>query len=298
MIQLLKEPLFHFLFFGAGLFLLNGLFWNDSGVESSGNEPVRKAIPSKEIVVSQGRIIGLLEKFEKVWQRPPTVQELKGLINEHVREEVMYREALALGLDENDGIIRRRLRQKLEFITEDIVALAEPSDKDLTDYLESHPDAFRLDSQFTFRQVFLNVKKRADSIDADTKALLKILRAAGESAEIRGAGDALMLEQVIEKTGQRDVARIFGQEFGEGLLKVPTGSWQGPVSSGFGVHLVYISERIDGRLPALDEVRDAVVLDWSTVKRKESNEALYKKWRDKYTVTVAEIPTGSEKPSE
>lgn len=299
MIRFLKEPLVHFLVLGGGLFLLFGLIGgNEDGLVPEGeggiqNEAARRTL-SKEIVVSKGQIESLIAQFSKVWQRTPTEQELTGLIDTYIREEVMYRQALELGLDRDDAIVRRRMRQKLEFFTNDIAALVKPTEDELTDYLESHPEPYRFDSKFTFKQVYLNPERRADSIDSDIDSLLEVLRAAGASADISEAGDSSLLEQVFEATPKRDVAKVFGQEFSQGLLKVKTGTWQGPVSSGFGQHLVYISERIDGRLPSLDEARDAVERDWMAAKRKESNEAVYEKWRADYKVTVEDVDPDKE----
>ena len=290
--HILKEPLVHFLILGAALFAVFEWIGGDGGdATAPATDAADAAAPrsiSKEIVVSKGKIQSLVAQFGKVWQRPPTEQELAGLIDEYVREEVLYREALALELDRDDTIIRRRLRQKIEFFTEDIAALKKPTEQNLSEYLASHPSAYRLDAKFTFKQVYLNAKKRAGSIAVDITSLLATLRAAGATADITEVGDSLLLEQAFEAMSQRDVSKMFGQEFSEGLLKTQTGSWQGPVRSGFGVHLVFVSERIDGRSPSLDEVRGAVERDWSAAKRKESNEAIYLRWREGYTVTVEE----------
>ena len=162
----------------------------------------------------------------------------------------------------------------------------------------SNADAYRLDSKFTFRQVYLSPDKRGENLETDTNALLTELRAAGPSADISEAGDSLMLQAAYKSTGQRDVASQFGAEFAQALLTVPTGNWQGPVRSGFGVHLVLISERIDGRVPALDEVGDAVARDWSAQKRKEGNDALYEKWREGYTITIEELSSDKKEPAQ
>lgn len=275
--RLLKEPLVHFLLLGGALFAVFAFVNGDDS--ESGSQ-------SREIVVTPGRIETLAAQFQKIWSRPPNAKELDGLIKEHVREEILYREALALGLDRDDTIVRRRMRQKLEFLSEDILTLAEPTEDDLEEYLASHPGAFRIDSKLTFKQVYLNAKKRADTIDADIDSLLATLRSKGPTADITNAGDALMLEQVFEATPQRDVARLFGQEFAAALVKTPTDTWQGPIPSGYGLHLVHISQRTEGRLPPLDEVRDAVLRDWSNERRNETNEAFYQNLRERYTVTV------------
>lgn len=286
--SILKEPLLHFLALGAALFAVFALLNDDDS--GSGSQ-------SREIVVTPGRTATLVAQFEKTWNRPPTSQEIDGLIEEHIREEILYREALALGLDRDDTIVRRRMRQKLEFLSEDILTLAEPTEEDLEEYLASHPDAYRLDSLFTFKQVFLNAKNRAGTIDADTQTLLATLRSKGPAADITEAGDRLMLEQSFEATPLRDVARLFGEEFATALAKTPTGSWQGPVPSGYGLHLVSITNHTEGQLPPLNEVRDAVLRDWSNERRNETNEAFYRNLRARYTVTIEEAPIAEKEGS-
>ena len=205
---------------------------------------------------------------------------------------------LELELDKDDALVRRRMRQKLEFMTEDISSLSEPTEQDLIKHLESNPKPYRLESILTFKQVYLDPNKRKATIDSDVQALLTSLRTAGTSADISQLGDRLMIEQVYTATSQRDIARIFGKEFSWDILKLETGSWQEPIRSGFGLHLIYISERIDGRPPKLSEVRDAVARDWSSMKRKKDNEAIYEKWRERYTVTVEKITEEMDSPAE
>ena len=297
MTRLYKEPLIHFLVLSGALFILFNLLGGDEEIPPDGSQPQEGMAPrliSKQIIVSSGRIESLIAQFTKTWQRAPTAQEQQGLIDEFVREEVMYRQALKLELDRDDPMVRRRMRQKLEFFTEDILTLAKPTDEALAAYLEANPDPYRQDSKFTFKQVYLNTQNRAETIEADVSSLLAELRAAGASADIREAGDRLMLEQEFQATSQFEIERLFGQEFAKGLPSVETGSWQGPVRSGFGVHLVFISERIDGRLPPLSEVREAVARDWSNAKREESNEAIYDNWRAEYEVSIEEASTPKE----
>jgi len=273
----LKEPLFHFLLLGAGLFLLFGLVnKNNDSIDTK-----------QEIVVTQGRIDALSGQFQKVWQRPPTKQELDGLIQEHIREEVMYREAVAMGLDRDDTIVRRRMRQKLEFLSEDILALPEPSDEESAAYLREHPDAFRLDAVLTFQHVFLNADKRGDALNADVQSLLDELQNQDDHVEISELGDRFMLGHQFEATSEYEIGKLFGRNFTAPLIEAPTRAWHGPITSGYGVHLVYISERTDARNPSLDKVRDAVVREWSSMKRKETNEAFYQALRQRYRVMVA-----------
>jgi hypothetical protein len=291
MTKFLKEPLLHFLLLGGALFFLYQIIDRPDNEERSDNLSQEEDAPrtqSKDILVTSGLIDSLVAQFDKLWKRQPTAQEKAGLIDAYVLDEIMYREALTLGLDRDDPIVRRRMRQKLEFFTADIAALAEPTTKDLTDYLKAHSESYQLDSTFTFKQVYIDTKKRGASAESDLQTLLETLRSKGTGADISEAGDRLMIKQNYHATSQRDVERMFGRTFAEGLLKVPTGEWQGPVQSGYGSHIVLVSERIAGALPSFENLRETVTRDWTEQKREESNAALYQEWRGRYTVTVEE----------
>jgi hypothetical protein len=277
--QLLREPLLHFLVLGAGLFVVYSWIGDDTfGIDGK-----------PEIVVTPGRTDTLAQTFERVWQRPPTETEMDGLIENFIHEEVLYREALALGLDRDDTIVRRRMRQKLEFIAEDVMSISTPTEQDLIEYLNTHEEMFRIDPQVSFSQVYLNPDRRGDSIHEDAERLLGELRTQGTALDITTLGDSLMLERRFTSTSRADIERLFGPDFVRKLLSAPTRSWHGPIRSGYGLHLVYLSDRVEGRMPSLDEVRKAVEREWSSAKRRESNEAFYTKLLDGYTVTIEKL---------
>jgi hypothetical protein len=270
----LREPLVHFLAIGAGLFLLSGLVGDPSGLQSG------------RIVVTPAQVQHLAAGFTRVWQRPPTQGELDGLIEDHIREEVYYREALAMGLDREDTIIRRRLRQKMEFVTDDVAAQAEPTDEQLRAYLKEHPDAFRIERRFTFSQVYLNPGRHGEHLARDTAQLLAQLNQAGGKADVSALGDSFLLEHTFEAAPASEIAKQFGEKFGAKLGELAPGQWQGPVESGYGVHLVFVSKRTEGRVPALEEVRDAVRREWTNARRLEVNEKFYQELLKRYTVVV------------
>jgi hypothetical protein len=275
--RILKEPLLHFLLLGAALFVAyNFLSKRDTA------EPGR-------IVVTQGRIENLAITFSRAWKRPPTEKELAGLVQDYIREEVYYREALAMGLDRDDTIIRRRLRQKLEFVTDDIAALAEPTDAELTAYLKAHPDAFRVERRFTFSQVYLNPDKRGENLARDTAQLLIQLRQSRRDADHSALGDSFLLERKFEAVPGTEVAKQFGERFVAKLGDLPAGHWHGPVESGYGVHLVFVEERTEGRVPELAEVREVVRREWANARRLESNEKYFRGLLKRYTVTVEKL---------
>ena len=277
MARLIKEPLVHFLLLGAAIFV-----W----FELAG-DPEATA-PRDEIVVTAGRVTRLVALFEKTWQRPPTAAERDGLVEDFIREEVYYREALAVGLDRDDTIVRRRMRQKLEFVTEDIADQVEPTEEDLRAYLQAHPDAFRREPTFSFRHVYLNADRRK-SVEGDARALLAQLKARGAGPDTTALGDSLfMIEPAFRDAPQREVARALGKDFAAKLLELPIDEWTGPVASGFGLHLVFVEKRIEGRAAKLDDVRDAVARDWGAAKRREAREGFYRALRNKYVITVEE----------
>ena len=275
--RLLKEPLVHFLVLGALLFAGYGVLNRRS---DSAPEPGR-------IVVSQGQLASMREAFTRTWQRPPTREEWESLIRDRVREEVYCREAVALGLDKDDTIIRRRLQQKMEFVSEEAAALARPTDDELTAYLKANPDAFRTEPRATFSQVYLDPRKRGAMLDADAKRLLERLNAPGASTDLARLGDTLtLLDTQYENATQTDLARVFGADFADALVRQPTGKWVGPIPSGYGVHLVRVESLAPGGMPALADVRPLVEREWANAKRQEVAKAFYDKLRAKYRITV------------
>ena len=281
---LLKEPLLHFLLLGAALFVAYGLM----------SKPGSSSAPGK-IVVTVGQVEHLAAGFAKTWQRPPTDPELKGLIDDWVREEIATREAMALGLDKDDSVVRRRLRQKLEFVSDDIAAQTEPTDADLKSYLQAHPESFRVEPRFTFNQVYFDPAKHGGNLARDTAQVLAQLKLAGLGADSSALGDSLLLEHTFQSTPTSEVAKQFGEKFAAALGELSPGDWQGPVESGYGVHLVLVSERKEGRLPELADVRDIVRREWANAQRLETNEKFYQELLERYTVTIEGLePVGAK----
>jgi hypothetical protein len=281
--RLLKEPLLHFLMLGAVIFAV--YHWL----------PKRNNSEPGNILITQGEIENLATIFARSWQRPPTEEELAGLVRDRVREEVYCREARALGLDTDDSVIRRRLRQKMEFVSDDIVSQAEPSDADLNAYLQAHPDSFRLEPRFTFRQVYLNPEKHRQNLASDAAQLLAQLNQAGAKADVSEVGDPSLLESTFKSVPASEVATQLGEKFAAKLDELTPNQWQGPVESGYGMHLVFVEERIKGRVPELAEVRDAVHREWANARRLEANEKFYQGLLKHYTVTIEPFNPTEEK---
>jgi len=279
--NLLHEPLFQFLLIGAVLFLLSGLFGN-----SNQPQPGQTGQQSSKIIITAGQVEHLAAQFRRTWQRPPTAQELKGLIDSQVLDEICYREATTLGLDRDDPMIQRRMRLKLETLNEDIAAATAATDQDLQAFLEQHPDSFRKEPQVAFRQVYLNPDRHAD-VEADARALLAKLQAAGPEADLTGFGDSLMIAaNGLPLTPVSEIGRLFGEQFSRHVVDLKPGRWLGPVRSGYGLHLIYVTEKAPGRFPELAEVRDQVEREWIFARKKEMQEAMYNKLLQRYSVVV------------
>ena len=275
----LREPLLHFLLLGAAIFAAWG--WRSKPI---GDEPAR-------IVVTKGEIESMSVGFSRTWRRPPTREELDGLIRDRVRDEVYSREAMALGMDRDDIIIRRRLRQKMEFVTDDVVARAEPTDADLSGYLTAHADAFRVERRCSFAHVYLNPEKHGENLARDAAQLrAQLTKGGGKADDGLALGDRFLLDQRFDALPAGEVAKLFGESFAIKLGAVSPGQWAGPLESGYGMHLVFVTQRTDGRLPALADVRDVVRREWANARRLETNERLYEAMLKRYVVTI-EHPT-------
>jgi hypothetical protein len=253
-----------------------------------------------QIVVTPGHIEHLLVSFSRTWQRPPTAPELAGLIDDYIREEVLYREAVAMGLDRDDTIVRRRLRQKLEFLTEETAEMAPPADTDLQAFLEQHPDVFHVEPRLAFQHVYLSRDRRGDAVTAEARQLLVQLTTDTAVTDPTALGDPFLLPPEFALSSHSEIARLFGDAFAQQLQPLEPGRWTGPIESAYGLHLVYVRARVDGRVPVLAEVRQAVQREWLAARRTAVHEQFYQRLRARYTVVVEQpqaardpIPTGA-----
>jgi len=275
--MLLREPLFQFFVLGAALF---GLFHLADG---------RKTETPERISISSARIANLADGFARTWQRAPSTEELQGLIDDYIRDEVFYREGRAAGLDRDDVIIRRRVRQKMEFSAEG-ASVPEPSEAQLAAYLEANPVRFRAQDRLTFRQVFLSATRRAATIDRDSQHVADALAHGDAAVDTAALGDPFALGEEFQAISQNEVASVFGDGFAKRIAVMEPGCWQGPIASSFGQHFVYISERIQSGLPPLDAVRQAVRREWLNTRRLEAERKLYASLRERYEIVVEAPP--------
>ncbi len=261
-VPLLREPLVHFLIAGFALFLLLG---------RGDGEP-----SDYEIVVSESEIARLADNWERTWQRPPTSEELDDLIDGYVREEILYREALRLGLDEDDVVIRRRLRSKMEFLARSEAENVSPDDAILQAWLDDHPARYAEGARTSFEQVYLGM-------ELDAEEALASLRGGTDPATI---GEPLSVPRSLRDAPRAEIARQFGEQFAAALDPLEVGDWQGPVLSGFGRHLVRVTGRETGEPPRLADIRQRVENDWRTATLDEREEEAYRALRERYSVEI------------
>lgn len=282
--RLLKEPLLHFTVLGLLTFASFSL-----------RTPNSAALPPSAIVVTTAQIDQMVTVFTKTWQRPPSEAELKGLIDDRIAEEVLVQQAIALGLDKDDSVIRRRLRQNMEFMTYAEVEALQPTDAELQAYLDGHVADYQVDPQIAFEQLFLSRDKRGDAVDTDAVALLALLVEAPDS-DTSALGDPTLRPPSEPLTPVSQIGSDFGPEFTTALERAPTGVWSGPIASSYGLHIVRVTARQPGRTPLLAEVREAVLSDWSNAERQRLGKAELDKLKAAYTITIEPYPASVNVP--
>jgi hypothetical protein len=273
-----KEPLLHFLIIGALIFVLFSIVNKEEDIVS-GNK----------IIVSTAEIERLSNIWSKKWNRPPTETELKGLVDSYIKEEVYYREALALGLDQNDTILRRRLMQKMEFLSNDLAELNQPDEDALNKYFLENQEKYELPARVSFTHIYFSLDKRGAKVVEDAKSVLSGLN----TLRAPELGDSFMMQYDFVQETPFEVERLFGKDFAEQLFRSDINSWQGPIRSGYGLHLVRISEKIDSRMPELASVIDNVRTDLMFEQKKMMNEEIYKKFKERYEIVVEDMPKQS-----
>jgi len=267
--RFLREPLFHFILIG-GLFFLIYSTVNDTYGNSTDT-----------IVITPDRIRQIETEFKGVWNREPSDEELDSLIKGEVRSEVYYRDALALRLDENDAVVRRRLRQKMEFLTDTGVYLQQPSESELASYFTANEQNYRIEPRLAFEQIYLGKSSSKDLV-VQTLALLSQDQAIN-SATI---GQSTLLPAQLKLSQPAAIDSVFGKGFYHQIVELTPGEWAGPVTSVYGTHLVRTLDGQPGRIPALEDIRDSVINEWKTSKALENREQDYIKRRNRYTVEI------------
>lgn len=271
--QILREPLLHFTILAGVLFVLL----------SEPNAP-DTAPQDSRIVIPAAEVERLATAWTQRWQRPPTEAELAGMVQEAIREQVLYREAKALGLDRDDVVIRRHLRQKYEFVTQDLAYDIEPDEATLRAYHAAQPDRYAQSARMTFSHILFRMDR--PGVEADAAQALTDLQTATSPEAADLLGDATSLPSAFEQISAVEVEAMFGPDFAAALMGLDTGRWSGPVTSGYGLHLVWLSERVSGGPLAFDAVRQRVKDDWVYDQRVAANEAIFARLLERYEVVV------------
>jgi len=269
LMRLLREPLFHFVAIGGLIFALFAAV-----------DDVREA-PADVIVIVPERIDQLATEFSAVWKRMPTDDELNFLIEEEIRAEVYYRDALALGLDRNDAIVRRRMRQKMEFLLDTGAYLQEPAEGELDAYFAANEQTYRSGLRLAFEQVYFGEAPAEEAIARSLDALRS-----DPPADPATLGAHSLLPARLGLSPPSAVDGVFGTGFFDLVAKLAPGKWDGPVLSGYGVHLVRILNTRPARTPPLAEIRDAVLKNWREAKAQEIRERDYAERRKHFTVEI------------
>ncbi|MDE0054566.1 MAG: peptidylprolyl isomerase [Gammaproteobacteria bacterium] len=261
----LKDPLVAFLLIGAAIFVVDA--WRSGGPD----------------LVHVGPLD--IERLQDQWQaqmgRPPTQTELDGLIDAHVREEIFVREARKIGLDDDDVIIRRRLAQKLTFLTEDVALLEPTTETERIEFFQANAERYRISARYSFSHVYFSPDARATPREDAIAAAHQV-----DETNWRTLGGPFMLRNTFADVSEADVRKDFGARFAEALANLTEDGWQGPVESAYGYHLVRVDQRTPARAPGYEEVKEKVAGDLDAKRREDANARYYESMRSRYEIEV------------
>jgi len=278
--RLFTEPLIQFLIIGACIYGAYALF-------GTPEEDFRDTT----VHVDAARINAFISEWESRWNRPPTREEIDGLIQSYIKEDVLYRQAVAMGLNEDDPITRRRMAQKLEFLTSDLAMMVQPAEGELEQYFSNNSEAYRSPDRMTFSQVFFDPDSRGNTTLEDAAEALAQLQAAGvPTEESMQVGDGFMLQSDFVSVTATEAARQMGTGFVEAVVQLEPGSWHGPVLSGYGVHLVYVYSYEKSPPPVFEDVQAAVLENWQFEQREQFNVDFLENLKTRYEIVIDEIP--------
>jgi peptidyl-prolyl cis-trans isomerase C len=301
--RLLREPLVQFLLIGAVLFSAYRVL----PPAGSPNPPLqqtqasmRPAPPgstsSRQIVLTLDQLTRLATVFEAQWGREPTPQELDKLVEADVKEEILYREGLAMGLDRDDEIVRRRMAQKMQFLAEDVAASHRPNDAELKAWFAQNAKLFEAPARLSFRHLYFSPDRRGANTEADAGNALTEVKGEAQDVKFAGADPFMFRDFYRDKTAEY-LDKEFGPPFTAAVEQLPAGSWQGPIQSGFGWHLVFVDTVIPARTPAFEEIEPDVKRAWLADQKEKAVKKAYEDMRAKYTVLMpAPPPDGAPTP--
>jgi peptidyl-prolyl cis-trans isomerase C len=279
--RLVREPLLHFLLIGIALFALYSHFQRGRGGGES----------SEQIHLTLDDLRYLDSLFQAQWHRPPTPDDLQRLVEDRIQEEILYREGIAMGLDKGDTIVKRRMAQKLQFLAEDVAAAREPSTEELKAWYAKNSAKFAMPKRVSFRHLYLSPDRRGTNARPDAAKLLAQLAGQPEAVKLpESSADPFMFQEYYRDRATDYLGKEFGPQFALAVEKLPTGSWRGPVESGFGWHLVFVDTAIPGRVPDFEEIEPDVKLAWLAEQKVLAWDKAYQKMRAKYTVSLPRVP--------
>jgi hypothetical protein len=274
--RLLREPLVHFSVIGGLIFAVYAAL-NGPG------DP-----PADVIVVTPERIDQIAAEYESVWKRKPADDELNALIEEDVREEVYYREAIALGLDRNDALVRRRMRLKMEFLMDSTANVVDPVAGELEAYFTANEEFYQLGPRLAFEQIYFGENARSEIIASALSRLQS-----EPTTDPQTLGERTMLPAKLGLSSTEAIVGVFGKGLFEQLVELPAGQWVGPVESTYGAHLIRILDRLPGRTAPLEEVRKEVLRDWKREKAEEIHDRDYAERRARFVVDIRRRDTSA-----
>jgi hypothetical protein len=266
--KLFKEPITIFILTGVLLYLIHSwIVQSDPGA-------------GEKIFVSNDQVEQLISRFSRTWMRPPTESEVRNIIDNYIRNEVFYREAVAMGLDQNDPVIRQRMRQKMEMLMDDMAGSTVPGDQMLRNYMNENKEKFRLEHRISFIQVYLNPEAH-QNMESDVQSILNRIKSGADPQEF---GDPTLLGYEYKQLTESEITRQFGADFTNQIVQANAGEWTGPVYSGLGTHVIKVTRRIEGRMPELSAVRNIVEREWMVERTKELKKAAYQKLLQNYEI--------------
>lgn len=273
----LREPLLHVLLIGLALFAVYRALNPDAGQMPDSNR----------IVITEDDLTQIQVAWMAQWQRAPTPDEMRNLVDGKIREEILAREATALGLDKGDTIVKRRMAQKMEFIMDDVSTLREPPTDEIRLWFEQNPQRFSLTGLVSFRHLYFSPDLRgARARDQAADVLQKLAGKTEESPELEGLSDPFMFQDFYAERSPDQVSGIFGTNFAQSLFELNEGKWQGPIESGLGWHLVWVESKTPRRIPAFEEVEATVKSDWIDDQRSESRRKMFDSMMARYQIVL------------
>ncbi|MCK4674850.1 MAG: peptidyl-prolyl cis-trans isomerase [Gammaproteobacteria bacterium] len=274
LITVLREPLLHFLVIGAALFIIFSLI-NDTETKTD-----------NRIIITRSDLSALATTWLKRMGRPPSASEREQQLKHYIREQILAREAVTMGLDQGDIIIRRRLSQKMQYLFDDLSIIPEPTEADLAEFLSMHAEKFTQLATLSFSQIYLEPGEHKQDIKKDAEQLLKQLKEDEMLSNAINMGDRSLLPYEFNNERESEISSLFGAEFSKQIFILPVNRWQGPITSEYGLHLIYIHSRTETRLPPLAEIQESVIKQWRTTKQREANEIFYQSIYQRYEIIL------------